>query len=136
MDYTMSMKKKFVSIVTTLVILAVVSLPLKADALVPPLLPFGGIVIAGIPCVCSVSTWSLFAPLYLSSVPVFGPLAYAPWGTFLFANFIPPVVPATPYLGAYIPGIQACWIYVGIACVPLPVIGMMIFTGTGLPGGI
>lgn len=131
-----SLRIRTASLIVSLSLIAGLTLPLRADALVPPFLPFGGITTISIPCTCTFTFWTWFTPLYLSSVPMAGPLAYVPYGTVLFGNFIPPIVPVTPHLGAYIPGVQACWMYVGIACIPLPVIGMMGFVGSGLPGGI
>jgi hypothetical protein len=70
--------------------------------------------------------------LYLSSIPVFGVMGYVPYATIPFANFIPAIVPSVPDLGAYIPGVQSCWMYAVVACFPLPVIGTIGFYGSGL----
>ncbi len=128
--------KKLAAIAVSLCLLAVLFFPVqKADALVPPMLPFGGWPVFIFPCICSASIWAWFAPLYLGGpVIATGPLVYVPYATVPFANFLPSI-PSVPHDGAYIPGVQACWIYVGIACVPLPSLGVMGFVGTGLPGG-
>jgi len=125
------------TLVTIFFVLVTVTMPLRADALVPPLLPFGGWPdITPIPCTCSIGLWSWFGPLYLvGSVPLTGPLVYLPYTTLPMANFLI-TIPATPHVGAYIPGVQACWEYIGFACIPLPSIGLMAYVGTGLPGGI
>lgn len=109
--------------------------PLRADAQVPPLLPFGGWLITPFPCTCSLTSWNWYAPLYLvASVPLTGPITYVPYATVPFANFLV-VVPATPHKGAYIPGVPACWVGFPPFCFPLPNIGVSAFFGTGLPGG-
>ena len=107
----------------------------SAEAQVPPLLPFGGTPAFTIPCTCSATFWAFFTPLFLAAVPVVGPVTYVPYATIPFANFTPSL-PLTPHNGAYLPGVQACWMYAGITCVPLPSVGAMSFVGTGLPGGI
>lgn len=134
--YNSSVMKILKTFISLFFILMVVFVPLRADALVPPLLPFGGWpVIPPIPCICSATIWTWFAPLYLiGSVPLTGPLVYVPYATLPLANFLI-TIPLTPHLGAYIPGIQACWQYIGFACIPIPAIGMMAYVGTGLPGG-
>jgi hypothetical protein len=128
--------KILVKILATVFIFMFTFFPVKTRALVPPLLPFGGWPIyTPIPCTCSATLWSWFAPLYITgSVPLTGPLVYVPYATIPFANFLI-TVPATPHKGAYIPGVQACWMYAGFFCFPLPSIGVMGFVGTGLPGG-
>lgn len=130
-----SIARKYLSLVAGVALLASFLFPLKASAVVPPLLSYGGTHIFSLPCTCSLSAWAYYAPLFLSSVPVTGPITYVPGASWLFANFIPPIVPdLTDYEGAFLPGVQACWIYVGLACVPLPSLGVTAFTGTGLPG--
>lgn len=128
--------KKVASIILSLSFVAGLFFPFhQAQALVPPMLPFGGWPVFILPCTCSFTIWAWFAPLYLGGpVTATGPLVYVPYSTIPFANFLPSI-PAVPHDGAYIPGVQACWMYVGIACVPLPSIGVMGFVGTGLPGG-
>jgi hypothetical protein len=120
--------KKFVVSVSLLFFLLV---PSMVHATIPPILGFGGLPVFWFPCVCSASVWNWFAPLYLTAFPITGPMVYVPYATLPLGNFLPSV-PLIPELGGYIPGIQACWIYVGIACVPLPSIGVEAFVGTGL----
>lgn len=103
-----------------------------------PGLPFGGLVIATLPCTCSASLWILFAPLYLSPIPgsIAGPLIYQPGYTTLYGNFAIGV-PTTWHLGSYIPivGNGVCWSWIETAgvCVPLSNLGLMNKVGTGLP---
>lgn len=109
-------------------------MPLKANALIPPLLGFSGYSVFTLPCTCSVSLWGIFAPLWLTSVtPIVAPMVYAPWATFPFPYFLF-TVPLTPHIGAFIPAVQACWEYAVFFCFPLPSIGLMAFAGTGVPG--
>jgi hypothetical protein len=136
MNIMKNIQKKIVSVFVMLLIAFSVSMPLKASATVPPLMSFGGLVTFSIPCICTASFWTWYTPLFLTAAPITGPMAYVPYATLLFLNFTPPIIPLTPSEGAYIPGVQMCWQYIGIACIPMPVIGMMGFVGTGLPGGI
>lgn len=108
-----------------------VLMPNMAHATIPPILGFGGLPVFWFPCTCSVAVWNWFAPLYLTAIPMTGPMVYVPYATIPFANFLPSI-PLIPEEGGYIPGIQACWFYVGIACVPIPAIGAEVFVGTGL----
>jgi len=135
--YNSNYMKTAKTFITLLFVLIIIVAPLRADALIPPLLPFGGWPdIIPIPCTCSASLWSWFGPLYLAgSVPLTGPLVYVPYATLPLADFLI-TIPATPHLGAYIPGVQACWMYAVFGCFPLPSIGVMGFVGTGLTGGI
>jgi len=123
--------KKIVSFFVALCFLGAMIVPLRADALVPPMMPFGGWPSIFYPCTCSFSLWVWFTPLYLTSIPLTGPLVYTPYATLPYPNFLVSI-PGIPHLGAYIPGVQACWMYVGVACIPLPSIGVMGFVGTGL----
>ncbi len=106
-------------------------LPSFAYAAIPPLRDFGGLAIFTIPCTCSAATWDWFAPLFLAAVPVTGPVTYVPYATVPFANYTPEL-PGIGYLGAYMPGIPACWQYLGVTCVLMPSVGAMAFVGTGL----
>ncbi len=115
--------------------ISLVLLPSLAFATVPPLLDFGGFALFTVPCTCSATEWHWFAPLFLAAVPVTGPMVYVPYATVPFANYTP-YLPGIEYKGAYMPGVQACWQYAGVTCVPMPAVGAMAFTGTGLPGGI
>jgi hypothetical protein len=103
--------------------------PIRVRAQVLP--PFGGYSVFVFPCTCSFATWAWFAPLYLTSVPITGPLVYAPYATLPYPNFLTSL-PSVPHLGGYVPGVQACWQYAGVTCFPLPSIGVMGFAGTGL----
>lgn len=113
-------------------IVAFVFFPLKTNALVPPLLGFGGLSVATIPCTCSIAEWGYYLPLYINTpIPLTGPLVYFPAGTFPFAYYLP-TVPTTFNEGAFVPGVQACWEYAGFFCFPLPSYGVMAFVGTSL----
>jgi hypothetical protein len=85
----MHMKKilwKSVVMITSLIFF--MTPPFHSYALIPPLLSWGGYpVITPIPCTCSASLWSWFAPLYLSSVPMTGPMVYVPYATVPFPNY-------------------------------------------------
>ncbi len=107
--------------------------PTSTHALVPPMTHFGGLANFFIPCTCSANLWVYFTPLYLSSVPITGPLVYTPYATLPYPNFLSGV-PGVWHLGGFVPGVQACWFYVGITCVPIPNYGMMTLVGTSLPG--
>ncbi|MBI5134578.1 MAG: hypothetical protein HZA81_04340 [Candidatus Taylorbacteria bacterium] len=125
---------KLLAVSVGISIIAFFAYPLRAKAVIPPLLSYGGANIFSIPCTCSFSSWSFYAPLYLSSIPMAGPIAYVPGASWLFANFIPPFNLYADYEGAFLPGVQACWMYAGFFCFPLPSLGVTAFTGTGLPG--
>ena len=85
-------------------------------------IPFGGFDVAEIPCTCGfVYTWHYFAPLFLGPVPITGPLA-APW-VIAFPFYI--LHPGAWALGLYTPGVQACFMYVGFGCAPLPSFGLI-----------
>ncbi len=86
-----------------------------------------------IPCLCTATVWSLFAPLYLTAVPIVGAMVYSPATTLPYPYFFQ-TIPASSHVGAYIPGVQACWIWVGLSCVPLPDVGLMLYLSTGIPG--
>ena len=128
--------KKILSLLSLFAILSFFAWPAPANALVPPLLQYGGFNSFSIPCTCSEDVfWSFYTPLYLSSVPMFGPISYVGGASWLFAEYIPPIESESWYTGAYIPGIPACWMYAGYFCFPLKEIGVTSFTGTSLPGG-
>lgn len=125
--------KKILSIVILLALIGFSPFMASAQTSVPG---FGGLSVFTFPCTCSVSLWGFFVPLYISSIPLAGPMVYVPWATIPFLNFLP-TMPATQHKGAYIPGVQACWFYVPpVFCVPIPAVGMMLYVGTGLPGGV
>ena len=107
-----------------------ISIPSTSYALLPP---YGGRLNFPIYCTCSQTFWLYFTPLYLSAVPMTGPIGYAeyammpyPYGAF--------VVPATSQLGEYVPAVQSCWMYVGVACVAIPALGTIARAGTAVPG--
>lgn len=93
--------------------------------------PFGGLVVSEVPCTCTPAfTWQFFTPIYFSLTPTIGALA-VPVAPFMFANWYS--FPGSWLLGLYTPGAQACYVYVGISCVQLPVLGMVeSFTGSSL----
>jgi hypothetical protein len=127
-----NLQKKLALICVSALIVFFASLPIKAGATVPPLLGYGGYITFFLPCTCSITFWTWYTPLFLAAVPLTGAMAYVPETTLLFGNYVPPIVPSMPNLGAYIPGIQACWEYAGVTCFPMPVIGMIGFVGSGL----
>jgi len=110
--------------------------PFHGYALIPPLLPFGGwTVITPIPCTCTASVlWTYMEPLYLSNVPMTGPMTYIPEVTVPFEYFTL-TAPGAPHKGAYVAGVPTCWMYAGYFCYPLEAVGTMAFAGVGLPGG-
>jgi hypothetical protein len=109
--------------------------PTRSHALIPPMVQFGGLANFTIPCTCSANLWVYFTPLYLSAVPMTGPLVYTPYATLPFEYFLSGL-PGVWHLGSFIPGVQTCWFYIGIACIPIPSLGMMSMVGTSLPGAI
>jgi hypothetical protein len=93
--------------------------------------PFGGLEVAIFPCTCSLQFLHYFAPLYLGPIPIAGALTY-PMGAptaFLFGL----LKPGSWALGSYTPGIQACWVWAGKFCFPIPTFGHISpLTGTSL----
>jgi hypothetical protein len=97
-------------------------------------LPFGGLVVNTTVCTCPATAGNLlitFAPFWFgaSDVPSGGSLVYIPWLSKLYAWF-EIGVPGTYHLGSYVPGIQACWMYSGNSCFPLPSMGVIYQVGT------
>lgn len=130
------MQKRFRNIAILIVCIALIGFsPFLAHAQLS--LPgFTGMSVFTFPCTCSLSLWGFFAPLYITSFPLAGPMVYVPWATIPFLNFLP-TIPLTTNVGAYIPAVQACWFYVPpVFCVPIPAVGMMLYVGTSLPGGV
>ncbi len=119
-------------------VLLLVLFPMKALAVVPPLLSYGGVNTVSLPCTCTGGAvwWAFYTPLYLTAIPIVGPIDYVLGASFLFADFIPPIESFAPYKGAYLPGVPLCWMGVPPYCFPMPTFGTTVFTGTGLPGGI
>jgi hypothetical protein len=111
----------------SLVLSCVMLFPSSSHAQVP----FGGLDLFEVPCTCSVAyNWHYFGPLFLSNpVPITGPLA-APQAI-AFPFYI--LHPGAWALGTYTPGVQACWMYIGFGCAPLPVMGAITpFTGSSI----
>lgn len=103
----------------------------RANALIER--QFGGKAIMTIPCTCSLPNFAIwFTPLYLGGPVVSaGPLVYSP--STITHEIYAPGTPMAWHLGKYLPGVQACFIYVGVACVPLPTLGLITRVGMGLP---
>lgn len=93
--------------------------------------PFGGLVVSIFPCTCSGQFLHHFAPLYLGPVPTAGALTY-PWGA--RTAFLSGILrPGSWALGLYAPGVQTCWVWVGVKCFPVPSLGHISpFTATSL----
>lgn len=86
------------------------------------LAPFGGTTLLAVPCTCSAGVWLVtLKPL----PPTYATLLSYISGTQLFLSYIPVPYPKREFLGFYVPGVQACYFYVGITCVPAPNWGMM-----------
>lgn len=89
---------------------------------------FGGQVLTWVPCTCSANIAILYVPTIPTTlvVPV---LTYNPYSTipFTFYNLFTPKV---KHLGNYLPGVQACWMYALITCVPIPTQGLITQVGT------
>ena len=93
-------------------------------------LPFAGLVNFPLPCLCSATVAVWMTPLYLGGpVAISGPLVYSPYSTIPFGNFMF-LVPGVWNVGDYIPGVQACWQFVVVGCVPFPTIGVMTKVGS------
>jgi hypothetical protein len=95
-------------------------------------LNFGGFQTFSLPCTCSIpgTFWVWYFPLYYNSnIPISGPMVYTPIFSTLYSNY-EIVVPFTWELGNYVPDVGTCWIYIGVACVPLPSLGLMNQVGT------
>lgn len=91
--------------------------------------PFGGLVTFTVPCACTGTLNVWFTPLYIAGTPITGQITYSPFTTILYAYFNIGV-PGTWHLGSYIPGVQACWVPVGLGCAPVPSLGLMTQVGT------
>ncbi len=106
--------------------------PLTTQALVPPLVPFGGLDVAHIPCTC---TGGAVHQIYFGKFSFPRPIGAGSlsWvvGTIGYAHYIPH--PGAHVLGSVIPGVQMCWMYAAFFCFPLPNLGMIgPTTGTSL----
>lgn len=123
-------KKQFITLIIFLTLVGsfLLTSPVQAQT---GLLPSAGIVSFTLPCTCSVpNLWIWYTPLYLGGpVVITGPMAYSPFFTTLYGYFLIGV-PGLWNLDDYVPGVQACWIYVGTGCVTFPAIGLMSKVGT------
>lgn len=107
------------------------------SAQVPPVPGFGGLINFDIPCTCPGTIgnlWIWHTPLFLtvSPSPLTGPLAWSPFYTIHYPMYFFGV-PGSYDLGAYIPGVQACWLLIPAVppfCIPLVNIGLMTQEGT------
>ncbi len=82
---------------------------------------FGGLEVSIFPCTCSGQFLHYFAPLWLGPVPTAGALTY-PWGALTAIPFFS-LRPGSWALGSYTPGTNACWVWAGKFCFPLPSLG-------------
>ncbi len=97
-------------------------------------LPFGGLVVAAVPCSCTVGIAIFFAPMYPNPpFPYAGSLHFIPGISFLHP-FYKIGVPTTWHLGKYVPGVGSCWSGIPPACVPVPTVGIITRVGTSEPG--
>lgn len=104
-------------IFATFILATVMTLPSVSHA---ALVPYGGLIVFSIPCTCGfVFNYHMFAPLFLGPIPMAGGLSAPQVITFPFYY----LHPGAWALGAYVPGAQACWMYVGFGCAPLPGLG-------------
>jgi hypothetical protein len=116
---------------TTAIIFILVSMlmiPLEARALTPPLLSFGGTARSQRTCTCSDATWMMFSPLHIGGAVMSGPMAFTP-SVKQFSDYMGGRTNVI-YLGAFMPGVQACWMQASYFCYPLVNYGVMSFIGT------
>jgi hypothetical protein len=113
-------------------------LPLQIGAAIG--VPFGGHVIATIPCTCSGGQVVTFDRFFGASLPGFGVSVFYQPPAPVFSRFsLPlfPILPATWLLGAFTPGVPAvCMEGIPPACVPIPtppVLGIINYTGISGP---
>lgn len=93
-------------------------------------LPFGGLVVLPIPCVCSFGMAITFAPMYPNPpFPFSGALHFVPGTSFLHPNYLIGVT-SKWHLGKYFPTPGTCWTGVPPACVPFPTWGVITRVGT------
>lgn len=118
-------------IIICFVLCSVVMVPVYAQAAV---FGFGGYNVFAVPCTCTAgAVWYVwYAPLLLNSVPVTGALAVGIPPTSLWYSNYTPLVPTTWSLGKYLPGVQACWQYAGVTCIPWPTLGYVYQVGSSL----
>ncbi len=93
--------------------------------------PFGGLEVFMMPCTCGfVYNYHVFAPLYLGAIPTTGAFSY-PMAPTTYSYFL--LHPGAWALGFFATGAQACWMWAGKFCYPLPNMGIISpFTGTSL----
>lgn len=130
--------KKIQILLVSLLLSSYFLLPTSALAVVTGV-SFGGKIHYIIPCTCSGGAAVFYSPLYInSSVPTVGSLYYSSppsLPTVLF-SWYNPITPTVWNLGKFIPGVQECWVPVGLGCVFIPTLGSIIYEGTsGLPKG-
>ncbi|MEK7515603.1 MAG: hypothetical protein AAB555_01545 [Patescibacteria group bacterium] len=114
-------------ILGSIIFFSVTIIPSSAYAQVP----FGGLEVSIFPCTCSAQFLHYFAPLWLGPVPATGALTYPMGATTAFLFGI--LKPGSWALGTYTPGVQACWVWAGKFCFPIPSLGAITpFTGTSL----
>ncbi len=122
-------KLRYTPLTLILGLIFVFSPPLTARA---QGLPFGGYSVYAdyFTCSCSGNINIWFAPLYLGGpIALAGPITYSPYATILYANFLV-FSPGTWQLGTYLPGVPACWMPIGVGCVPFFSYGLMTKVGT------
>src|SRR3989344_4754183 len=118
------MKKVFLG---SLIFFSAVTFASPAHAQVP----FGGLEVFMMPCTCGFTyNYHVFAPLYLGAIPTTGAFSY-PMAPTTYPYFL--LHPGAWALGFFAPGAQACWMWAGKFCYPLPNMGIISpFTGTSL----
>lgn len=115
------------SFLLSLVFVSALLLPSRSLAQVP----FGGLEVFTFPCTCSPFRYVVLTPVWISPNPVPVTGAFADTYAHTFAWYVGH--PGAWDLGFFTPGVQACWMYVGVGCAPLPVLGTITpFTGTSL----
>lgn len=127
--------KKFQILIVLLLLTPYFLLPTSASAVVTGV-SFGGKINFIVPCPCSGGFAVHFTPLFInSSVPTTGALYYSSFSSLLY-SWYNPITPTVWNLGKFIPGVQECWVPVGLGCVIIPTLGSIIYEGTsGLPKG-
>lgn len=111
----------------SLLLLSAAAFPFSTRAQVP----FGGLEVFMMPCTCGfVYNYHVFAPLYLGAVPTTGAFSY-PMSPTAYPFYL--LHPGAWALGFFAPGAQACWMWAGKFCYPLPNLGIITtITGTSL----
>lgn len=121
-------KKPFLAFIISLVLVGALSPTSSVRAQYES--PFGGLVSFYYPCTCTANLWIWFTPLYLGGPAVItGPMVYSPYATIPYANY-QIGIPGTYHLGSYLPGTQACWMYIGYGCIIWSSVGLMTKVGT------